>query len=81
MKISKEINTTILTKSKKQFEFSARTVGFAGSKKVNQIEIVTVENRYIVFDADTISKITLNKDGHISQWSNSKWSYEEAQAK
>lgn len=84
MKTSKETNTTILTKSKKQFDFSALSVGFIGSKKAQQIEVITVDGRTVyrtVFDADNISKITLKKDGHISQWSNNKWSYEEVQTK
>ena len=76
MKTSKEINTTILTKSKKQFDFSALSVGFIGSKKAKQIEVITADDR-TVFDADTIRKITLKKGGHISQWSNNKWSYED----
>ena len=50
MKTSKEINTTILTKSKKQFDFSALSVGFIGSKKAKQIEVITADDR-TVFDA------------------------------
>lgn len=45
MKTSKETNTTILTKSKKQFNFSALSVGFIGSKKAKQIEVITADDR------------------------------------